>query len=117
MATLTEKDITAPFLGKPMTNTTPGRTTDSKHSIIITDFQYYSDLLEQFGVTPKLKEQWERTGTEIYMTITLDGDTITRIISNKFRETSASARPTTCSLKLTDQELRIIRRVLEHLTT
>lgn len=116
MSVINFEDIKSSFLGTTIIKATPGRRSDSNHTVIITDFQYYPALMEQFGVTPKLKEAWERTGTEIYMTITLDSDTITRIIANKFRESGACARPNTRDLKLTDQELRIVRRVLEHLT-
>lgn len=115
---LTPEAVAAPFLGRPIMAREPGtRSTAIMHRVIVTDFQHYPALMERFGITPRLKETWERTGTEIYMTILLDAAEVIRNIRvEKFRESGASARPVMRTLTPTDQELRIISRILSHLT-
>lgn len=121
---LTLEDLSAPFLGAVLRRRDPGQprsltvrgVTTHSHRVIVTDFQYYPARMEQFGITERLKESWERSGTEIYLDILLEGETVRELRVLKSREDGACARPCSRDLKPTDQELRIVRRVLEHLT-
>ena len=78
-------------------------------------FLYDAQLREIFGVTDKLKELWERRGTEfnIYLYVS-DG---ALVAANIFKYTeSGGARPSISTPKCTQQELRIAKRILEYIT-
>jgi hypothetical protein len=121
---LTPETVAAPFLGAVLTSRHPGQPhcvtvqgiTNHTHRVIVTDFQFFPDLMARFGVTARLKEAWERSGTEICLDIVLDGDAVRELCIRKTREDGACARPCSRGLTPTDQELRIISRILSHLT-
>ena len=78
-------------------------------------FLYDAQLREIFGVTDKLKDLWERRGTEfnIYLYVS-DG---ALVAANIFKYTeSGGARPSISTPKCTQQELRIAKRILEYIT-
>lgn len=74
----------------------------------------YRDL---FGITKKLYDRWQHLDLEFHIRLSIEEDTITDIQLLKTRETSASARPTASTLVPTQQELRVVRRILEYITT
>ena len=79
-------------------------------------FLYDRELMEMFGVTDKLKDLWERRGTDFNVCIHLWEDKIVYCGIDKFRE-GDGARPSGGNdLKCTQQELRIARRILEYIT-
>lgn len=124
MATLSENNITSLFASLPVSTE---HLTRCAHKNCVTEegieyiayicsFIYKKELCEMFGITGSLREQWERSGTDFNLYITLDGDTITKIRIDKYREVGANARPVIRPLKETQQELRIARRILEYIT-
>lgn len=78
-------------------------------------FLYDQNLREIFGVTPELKELWERRGTEFNLYVYIDGDKIASCKILKYREGSG-ARPSYNPIKCTKQELTIAQRILEYIS-
>lgn len=123
MTNLTEIDITSQFIGQPvrMEHLTKcghkNRETKEGIEYIVYScgFLYDQNLREIFGVTPALKEQWERRGTEFNLYVYIDNEKIVSCKLSKYRE-GGGARPTCYSLKCTQQELRIAQRILEYIT-
>lgn len=121
MAQLTENSIAALAVGQKVneanlakcTHKTGGRADYVAYSC---DYLYKRELIELFGVTPKLKESWERRGVEfdIYFHIT-DGIIDSCRIS-KTSETTLSARGCADWLVPSQQELRIARRIIQFVT-
>lgn len=78
-------------------------------------FLYDPALLEQFGVTDKLKDLWERRGTEFNVYVYVDDGVISACHISKYRE-GDGARASYNPLKCTQQELRIAQRILSFIT-
>lgn len=78
-------------------------------------FLYKQDLREAFGITDKLKDLWERRGTEFNVYLYVSEGILTAANILKYTE-SGGARPSMTTPKCTQQELRIARRILEYVT-
>lgn len=121
MATLTENEIMSQFIGKAvsmerLTKCTHRNGIGREPAVYIAyscGFLYNQELRELFGVTDKLKEQWERRGTEFNVCIHINDGTIVFCGIDKYHE-SDGARPTMRSLKCTQQELRIALNILQY---
>lgn len=124
MATLTEKDITARFTGLPVNTAHLARCahrngTGTNPVVYIAyscGFLHDQQLRELFGVTDKLKEQWERRGTDFNVCIHLRDDEIIYCGIDKSNEGDGARPSGGRDLKCTQQELRIARRILEYIT-
>lgn len=121
MAALSDPNIFTPFIGKPVNrealNVLGKLHRASEYNI--SNCSYINDphLRELFGVTERLKERWEYSGTDFNLHVTLDGDVITKCCLDKYRECGGGhGRPVVRPLKETQQELRVARRILEYLT-
>lgn len=122
MATLSETDVTSQAIGRTICSehlarcARKNRTTKDGIEYIVYScgFLYDQELRELFGVTDKLKDLWERRGTEFDLYFYIEGDRIVSCQINKFRE-GDGARPSYSSLKCTQQELRIAQRILDYL--
>lgn len=120
---LFESDITSQYLGCSVcmehltkcANCNRGSKDRTEYIVYSCGFLYKQELRELFGVTDKLKDLWERRGTEFNLHIYLNGDTIASCEISKYSE-SGGARPDFSSLKCTQQELRIARRILQYIT-
>lgn len=120
---MSDKEIIVPFVGKSVNQENLARCAHKNGSdkdpaeyiVYSCGFLYKKDLRELFGVTDKLKDLWERRGTEynVYLYITDNILTAAKIL--KYTE-SGGARPTMTTPKSTQQELRIARRILEYVT-
>lgn len=123
MATLTETDIIAPFIGKTidaekLTKCAQrnGPKPDGMEYIVYScGFLYNKDLRETFGVTDQQKEMWERKGTEFNVHLHILDEKITFCQISKYHE-GAGARPTYRSLKCTQQDLHIALNILQYIT-
>ena len=123
MATLSEIDITSKFVGHTVCMESLARCAHKNGSgqdpavyiVYSCGFLYDQELLEQFGVTDKLKDQWERRGTDFNLIIHIKENRIIFCGIDKYHE-SDGARPSCRSLNCTPQELRIARRILEFIT-
>lgn len=121
--TLSENSITSQYIGLPVRMESLTRcarrnrqTANGDEYIVYScGFLYDQQLRELFGVTDKLKDLWERRGTEFNLHIYIDGDRIVSCQISKYRE-GEGARPGYSSLKCTQQELRIAQRILNYLT-
>lgn len=116
---LTEKSIFALFLGKEINKERfTALAKSSLDEYIIYNSRYLSDphLRELFRVTYKLQEHWECSGVDFDLHISLDGDIITRAFLDKTRESGGGhGRPVVRALKVTQQELRVARRIMQYI--
>ena len=123
MAALSEKDVTSQFVGKvismeKLTKCAHRNGTGNAPAVYIAyscGFLYNQELRELFGVTDKLKEQWERRGIDFNVGVHISGDRIIYCGIAKYNE-SDGARPSYRDLKCTQQELRVAKRILEYIT-
>ena len=77
-------------------------------------FLYEQELRAIFGVTDKLKDLWERRGVEFNLCLYINDQHIVSCDIFKYTE-SSGARPSMTTPKCTQQELRIVRRILAYL--
>ena len=123
MLYLSEKDIISQFIGSTIRienfarcarknrNTAEG----GEYIVYSSGFLYDQELRELFGVTDKLKDLWERRGTEFNVYLYVSDGILTAANILKYTE-SGGARPSMTTPKCTQQELRIARRILEYVT-
>ena len=121
-----DQDILNAFTGKPINMEhlakCARRNRQVKHGDACDEFIVYSclflydkDLRERFGVTDKLKDLWERRGTEFNVYLYIADGKLSSCSIFKYTE-SGGARPNITTPKCTQQELRIARRILEFIT-
>lgn len=123
MPMLTEPNIFAPFIGLPVNMDHLARCAHKNGSgkepaeyiVYSCGFLYNQELRELFGVTGKLKDLWERRGTEFNIYLYITDNVLTAANILKYTE-SGGARPSMTTPKSTQQELRIARRILEFIT-
>lgn len=120
MPKLTEQEIFAPFIGRsvnPDILSAVGRIRYGEYIICSSTYLHDPHLRELFGITDRLMEQWEYSGVDFNLYLTLDGDTITAGHLDKYREGGGGhGRPVIRPLKETQQELRVARRILQYIT-
>ena len=120
MPKLTEQEIFAPFIGRsvnPDILSAVGRIRYGEYIICSSGYLNDPHLRELFGITDRLKEQWEYSAVDFNLYLTLDGDTIAKGHLDKYREGgSGHGRPVVRPLKETQQELRVARRILQYIT-
>lgn len=123
MAILSERDIISDFSGRPVCMENLNRCAHKNRTIekcveyivYSCGFLYDPFLLEQFGITSKLKETWERRGIDFNLYINISDGMIMSCRIGKYRE-SEGARASCNDLKCTQQELRVAKRIFEFLT-
>lgn len=99
MANLSEQDISSQFIGLSVNSVNLMKCAQRNgtamnpaiYIVYSCGFLYKQELMDLFGVTAKLKEQWERRGT-------------------------ASAKASCNPMKCTQQELHIAKRILDYVT-
>ena len=113
MITLTEQAIIAEFTGKPITaDPLPKWVWDRGNCHVIYCASQLADdkiLREQFGITDKLKESWHRRGNELDIYLTIKDGVIASIAIDKYNNEDGPR-------KTTPQELRLVIRLLKHIT-
>lgn len=120
MITLTEQAVIAEFTRKPITaDPLPQWVWENGGRYIIYCASHLADdknLRAQFGITEKLKESWHRRGNELDIYLTIENGTITSCRINKYNN-GEGARPSGDGpRKTTPQELRLVIRLLKHIT-
>ena len=123
MTTLSEKAITSQFTGLPvcaenLTRCAHKNGSNNNPAVYIVyscGFLYDQELRELFGVTDKLKDLWERRGTDFNVCLQITDGKIVTCGIDKHHE-GDGARPSCRYLKCTQQELRIARKILEFIT-
>ena len=120
MSSLTEQDIFAPFIGKTIIRKAFDELArDNGSAYVIYNSRYLGKhhYRELFGVTERLKEQWEYSGVDFNLYLTINDDVITAANLDKYREAGGGhGRPSVHVLKETQQELRVARRILQYIT-
>ena len=123
MTTLSEKDIASQFIGhtinaealKKCARKNGSGGVPAEYIVYSCGFLYDHELRELFGITGKLKDLWERRGTEFNVYLYITDNVLTAANILKYTE-SGGARPSMTTPKCTQQELRIARRILEFIT-
>ena len=123
MTPLSENSITSQYTGIPVRLESltrcarRNRQTDTGDEYIVYScgFLYDRELRELFGITDKLKDLWERRGTEFNVYLYIQDGIINGTHILKYTE-SGGARPSMATPKCTQQELRIARRILDYVT-
>lgn len=123
MSNLSEIDIQKAFIGhsvcmENLTRCANKNGTGREPAVYIVyscRFLYDQQLRELFGITDKLKDQWERRGTEFNVCLQITDGRIVTCGIDKYSE-SGGARASCQYLKCTQQELRIARRILDYIT-
>ena len=123
MTSLSENSITSQYTGLPVNLETLARCAHKNgqemepavYIVYSCGFLYDQQLRELFGITDKLKDLWERRGTEFNVYLYIQDGIITGSKILKYTE-SGGARPTMTTPKCTQQELRIARRILDYVT-
>ncbi len=124
MATLTEKDITSQYTGRTISQESLARCANRNgtgsdpvvYIVYSCRFLYDRELRELFGITDKLKDLWERRGTDFNVCIHLREDRIVSCSIDKSHEGDGARPSGGHDLKCTQQELRIARRILDYIT-
>lgn len=123
MSILSETDIQQAFIGQSVCMEKLTRcarrnrqTANGDEYIVYScGFLYDQELRELFGITDKLKDLWERRGTEFNVYLYIQDGILNSSHILKYSE-SCGARPTMNTPKCTQQELRIARRILNYIT-
>ena len=117
----TEKDIVIPFIGKAINkkrfNDIACHNRGNSYLICNADYIGKPQYIDMFGITDRLKEMWEYSGVEFCLFLTLDNCTITKCHIDKIRYGGIGhGRPVTHVLSVSQQELRVARRILQYIT-
>lgn len=123
MAALQEKDLCSQFIGQSICTQSlskcakRNRSTSNGDEYIVysSGFLYNQELRELFGITDKLKDLWERRGTEFNVYLYIQDSILAGSHILKYTE-SGGARPSMTTPKCTQQELRIAQRILNYIT-
>lgn len=123
MQNISEQDIIGPFIGRNVNKQSIHRCAKqngankepAEYIVYSCGFLYDRELRELFGVTDKLKDLWERRGTEFNVYLYIKDNVLTAANILKYTE-SGGARPSMTTPKCTQQELRIAQRILDYVT-
>lgn len=112
---LTEQDVFAPFIGKPVNNNFSNWFKASPRGYSLHIAAKYCD--DMFGTTASLRDYWDCCGIDLDLILTLEQGVIVSGFVDKLRcSSSGHGRPSVRVLKPTQQELRIARRILQYIT-
>jgi hypothetical protein len=121
MNKLTEQGIISPFIGKPVNqehfNNIGYRNGGNNYLICNADYINKPQYLEMFGITDRLKWMWEYSGVDFTVFLTIENGTITECHLYKCKEGfGGHGRSVSQVLSVTQQELRVARRILQYIT-
>jgi hypothetical protein len=120
MAMLTEQEVFAPFIGKTLNENYDSLTWDDfMETLVLYNYEWMDnpDLRKQFGVTDNLYEDWLYRGIGFALALSIDDGEIIGGYVEKIREGDCGHfKPNIHVLTPTQQELRIVRRILEYIT-
>ena len=113
MTTLNERNLAQMFIGKNVS--------ESFNELFPKRGDRYVarclNLKGSFGITDALFEKWEYGGIDFDVILTLSDGVVKNVGVDKCRYGGGHGRPTVHVLKPTQQELRVVRRILESVTT
>lgn len=117
---LTEKELFASFIGAsidPQAFSKVAHKNWDKYMICNADYINDPQLCEAFGVTALLKERWGYSGVDFTIYLTIEDSTIKEGHIYKAKEgCGGHGRPTSKPLSVSQQELRVTRRILQYIT-
>lgn len=115
---LTREDVERSVAGKrvsieAMQKCAWPRSAASRYSIQSAHFLYEPDLLAAFKITEKLKDRWQRRGTEFNVYVNVSDGVIESVSISK---NSENDRGVNYNLSVDPQELRVAKRILDYIT-
>lgn len=117
---LTEKEIFSLFIGSaidPQIFSKVAYKNWDKYLICNADYIDNPQLCETFGITDRLKWVWGYSGVDFTIYLTIEDSTITEGHIYKAKEgCGCHGRPTSKVLSVSQQELRVARRILRYIT-
>lgn len=117
---LTEKELFSSFVGEninPQAFSKVAYKNWDKYMICNADYINDPQLCETFGVTALLKERWGYSGVDFTIYLTVEDGTIKEGHIYKAKEGfGGHGRPTSKALCVSQQELRVTRRILQYIT-
>lgn len=119
MARITEQEMFAPFIGKPLSKNYANLTWHECGELILYNYEWMDNpgLRKQFGLTDRLHEDWLYCGVEYALHLSVDDGEVLGCFVEKIRQGDCGHfKPNTHVLSPTTQELRIARRILEYIT-
>lgn len=121
MAKLTEEEVFAPFIGKGLNDRYAELPWDNFAGICALynrDWMDNLDLREQFGLTNKLRADWICRGIKLILRLSIDDGVMAGGFVEKVREGMIYGRSKldTYEMTPTQQDLRIVQRILEYIT-
>ena len=120
MTKLTERDIIAPFIGKAVNqehfNNIGYRNGGNNFLICNVDYIDNPQYCEMFGITDRIKWKWKYSGVDLTIYLTIEDGIITKAHLYKAKEGCGHGRSVSSVLTETQQELRVVRRILEYIT-
>ena len=120
MYKLTEQDIIRPFIGKAVNQETFSKIAyRNGNEYMICNADYINDpqYCGLFGITYRLKWMWEYSGVDFTIYITIEDGIVTKAHLYKAKDgCGGHGRSTSIVLTETQQELRVVRRILEYIT-
>ena len=120
MTKLTEPDIIRPFIGKTLNQEAFNKVAyknGSEYMICNADYIDDPQHCELFGITDRLKWMWKYSGVDFTIYLTIEDGSITKAHLYKAKDgCGGHGRSTSSILTETQQELRVVRRILEYIT-
>ncbi|MBR5199241.1 MAG: hypothetical protein IKW20_05370 [Bacteroidales bacterium] len=120
MPKLIEQDLIRPFIGKAVNQEAFNKVAyknGSEYMICNADYIDDPQYCELFGITDRLKWMWKYSGVDLTIYLAIDDGAITKARLYKAKEgCSGHGRSTSCVLTVSQQELRIVRRILQYIT-
>lgn len=121
MTKLTEQDIISQFIGKAVNeehfNNIGYCNGGNNYLICNADYIDKPQFCEMFGITDRLKEMWGYSGVDFTIFLTVEDGIITKAHIDKLRELGGGhGRPVIHVLTISQQELRVARRILQYIT-
>ena len=120
MGKLIEQGIIGPFIGKAVNQETfdnVAHKNRDRYLICNADYIDKPMYCELFGVTDRLKEMWGYSGVDFSMYLTIEDGVITKANLDKYHERGGGhGRPAITVLTISQQELRVARRILQYIT-
>ena len=120
MNKLTEQGIISPFIGKTVNSeafTKVAYKNGSEYMVCNADYIDDPQYCERFGITDRLKWKWKYSGVDLTIYLSVEDGAITKAHLYKAKEgCGGHGRSTPCALTESQQELRIVRRILQYIT-
>lgn len=121
MPKLTEQDIISPFIGNTVSqehfNKIGYSNGGNNYLICNADYINNPQLCEAFGITDRLKWKWGYSGVDFTIYLTIVDNTIREGHIYKAKDgCSGHGRSSSQVLSISQQELRVAKRILQYIT-